>query len=115
MNTSIFDDRVKCLETRRTPDGFVRRRYLMDNGSRLTTIEAPAAVFKVIGSQAAWRLTAHKNGREIRASAAARKRLVLKLSSEGALSNVQIAKEAVCTEARVRQIVAEAAKKGGAA
>jgi transcriptional regulator NrdR family protein len=31
--------KVKCLETRNTPKGFRRRRYLMDDGTRMTTYE----------------------------------------------------------------------------
>jgi transcriptional regulator NrdR family protein len=30
---------VKCLETRNTPKGFRRRRYLLDDNTRLTTYE----------------------------------------------------------------------------
>ena len=32
---------MKCLETRRTPEGYRRRRYELDDGSRVTTIEVP--------------------------------------------------------------------------
>ena len=31
----------KCLETRTRPDGLVRRRYLLPDGTRQTTIEIP--------------------------------------------------------------------------
>jgi DNA-binding NarL/FixJ family response regulator len=109
----MLDSRQKCLETRMSRHGYIRRRYLMDDGTRMTTIEAPLAVWKGTG-RIAKNIAAHINGGEIRASAAARKRLVLKLTAEGILSNVQIAREAGCTETRVRQIVAEAKKKGGA-
>lgn len=32
---------MKCLETRKTPDGYKRRRYQLDDGTRQTTIEIP--------------------------------------------------------------------------
>lgn len=41
---------MKCLETRRTADGFKRRRY-EDNGVRFTTIEVPITVWNEINKQ----------------------------------------------------------------
>lgn len=41
---------MKCLETRRTADGFKRRRY-EDNGVRFTTIEVPVTVWNAINKQ----------------------------------------------------------------
>lgn len=37
------------LETRKTPDGLIRRRYEREGQQRLTTYEIPAAVLKSIG------------------------------------------------------------------
>lgn len=37
---------MKCLETRRTPEGFKRRRYQADDGTRVTTIEVPIEVWR---------------------------------------------------------------------
>jgi DNA-binding NarL/FixJ family response regulator len=37
---------MKCLETRRTPEGFKRRRYLRDDGGRFSTIEVPAELWE---------------------------------------------------------------------
>jgi hypothetical protein len=39
---------MKCLETRATPEGFRRRRYLRDDGVRVTTIEVPLSVWQSI-------------------------------------------------------------------
>ena len=41
---------MKCLETRATPEGFRRRRYLRDDGVRFSTIEVPLAVWQSINS-----------------------------------------------------------------
>lgn len=41
---------MKCLETRRTADGFKRRRY-EDAGVRFTTIEVPVTVWNAINRQ----------------------------------------------------------------
>jgi hypothetical protein len=111
----MLDSRQKCLETRMTGEGFVRRRYQMVDGSRLTTYEIPSSVFssfsrKTMGRQ----MAAAVNGHEARMGAAARRSLVLKMNAAGVRSSI-VAREVGCTEARVRQIVAEAKKKGGAA
>lgn len=39
---------MKCLETRRTPEGFRRRRYQRDDGVRLTTIEVPIEIWNAV-------------------------------------------------------------------
>jgi DNA-binding NarL/FixJ family response regulator len=44
---------VKCLETRRTPDGLRRRRYSTADGARtFSTVEVPASVLYGITSRA---------------------------------------------------------------
>lgn len=42
---------MKCLETRRTPEGFKRRRYQQDDGQRFTTIEVPAELWDWLNQQ----------------------------------------------------------------
>ena len=39
---------MKCLETRKTPDGYKRRRYELDDGQRQTTIEIPMDLWNQI-------------------------------------------------------------------
>lgn len=41
---------MKCLETRRTPEGFRRRRYQRDDGVRFSTIEVPAELWKFLNN-----------------------------------------------------------------
>lgn len=42
---------MKCLETRKTTEGFKRRRYQCEDGSRITTIEVPLSVWNSINKQ----------------------------------------------------------------
>lgn len=42
---------MKCLETRRTPEGFKRRRYERDDGQRFTTLEVPAELWAWLNNQ----------------------------------------------------------------
>lgn len=42
---------MKCLETRRTPEGFKRRRYVTPEGVRFSTIEVPLPVWNAINKQ----------------------------------------------------------------
>lgn len=103
----MLEGKVKCLSTRKHATGAVIRRYQMDDGSRMSTVEIPLAAFRGLGSQfLRERMAAAANGRQIRAAAAARKRLVVKLAAEGKNKCV-IAKTAGCTETRVRQILKE--------
>lgn len=103
----MLEGKVKCLSTRKHATGAVVRRYQMDDGSRMSTVEIPVVVFRGLGSRFLKdRMAAAAHGREIRAAAAARKRLVVKLAAEGK-NNCEIAREVVCTEARVRQILKE--------
>lgn len=71
---------ARCLETRRTPEGFRRRRYEQD-GVRFTTIEVPLEVWRgaVRHDQVARRLA----GRERALKAQATKQRALQLLSEG--------------------------------
>lgn len=36
---------MRCLSTRRTPEGFRRRRYELADGSRVSTIEVPVEMW----------------------------------------------------------------------
>lgn len=55
---------MKCLETRRTADGFKRRRY-EDNGVRFTTIEVPVTVWNAINKQGRAKDRAAQAGRAL--------------------------------------------------
>lgn len=39
---------MKCLSTRRTPEGFKRRRYQRDDGTRFNTIEVPEELWNTV-------------------------------------------------------------------
>lgn len=42
---------MKCLSTRRTPEGLKRRRYEQPDGTRHTTIEVPVTVWNALNRQ----------------------------------------------------------------
>lgn len=42
---------MKCLETRATPDALKRRRYWLDDGRSLHTVELPTSVIRAIGAR----------------------------------------------------------------
>ena len=42
---------MKCLETRTTPQGFKRRRYVSAGGVRSTTIEVPFDLWQQVNGQ----------------------------------------------------------------
>jgi hypothetical protein len=42
---------MRCLETRKTPQGYTRRRYERGDGVRFTTIEVPLIVWRGINRQ----------------------------------------------------------------
>lgn len=71
---------ARCLETRRTPEGFRRRRYEQD-GVRFTTIEVPLEVWKgsVRHDQVPRRLEAWRRGQD----AKLKKQTALGLLAEG--------------------------------
>lgn len=66
---------MRCLETRRTPEGFKRRRYEQD-GVRFTTIEVPMQVWTAINRAGRGNDRAAANARA-RARAQMRARCVL--------------------------------------
>lgn len=71
---------ARCLETRRTPEGFRRRRYEQD-GVRFTTIEVPLEVWRgaVRHDRVADRLAAWRR----RQDAQAKKQAALRLLQQG--------------------------------
>lgn len=103
----MLEDRKKCLETRVTSEGFVRRRYQMVDGTRLTTYEVPSSVYTALGrkrfADAMGRAVRGSNARSV---AESRRKLVKTLTERGE-SVAQIAKAAGITDARVRQIIKE--------
>lgn len=72
---------TRCLETRRTPEGFKRRRYETDEGLRFSTIEVPLVVWKgLVGRRrVAARTEQWRRGQDM----AARKARGLQLHAEG--------------------------------
>jgi hypothetical protein len=111
---AILSLRQKCLETRKTADGLIRRRWLMQDGSRLWTLELPESVVLAMRNFVRRRMRQNEHGRQISAAAEQRKALVLDMVAKG-IKREAIACAAGCSLARVYQIVAEAKKKGGAA
>jgi hypothetical protein len=91
---------VKVLETRRPEPGVTRRRYLLDDGRRMSTIELPVSVLSVFGKpklRAA--IEAWQRGEARRERAVVLRQRVL----EG-VKPTAIAHELGVTEARVRQV-----------
>lgn len=93
---------MKCLSTRTTPNGLKRRRYLLDDGRRLTTYEVPASVLGAMGSKTLREAMAKfQRGEELRARA---KQLRDFVANHPDWKPTAIANHMGCTEQRVRQI-----------
>lgn len=92
---------MKCLETRRTPEGFRRRRYEQD-GVRFTTIEVPIEVWRgaVRHDRVAERLAAWHRAQ----SQLALKQRALRLLAEG-WKPIAVAHETGFTERAVQRWV----------
>ena len=59
---------MKCLETRVNADGIKRRRYLLDDGRRVSTLEVPASVLIALGMpKVRERLAEWRRGEALRA------------------------------------------------
>ena len=71
---------ARCLETRRTPEGFRRRRYEQD-GVRFTTIEVPLKVWREVARADRVRAAVERH-RRVQAAATLRTQ-ALQLLSEG--------------------------------
>ncbi|MGA0895608.1 MAG: hypothetical protein ACO3S5_13370 [Ilumatobacteraceae bacterium] len=101
--------KMRCLETRETPDGFRRRRYEVDGmRERITTYEVPAQVLRAIGmSLVRQRIEVFRRGLMAREKAAMLKDEVRKREDWKATA---VAHELGITEARVRQIRQELKK-----
>lgn len=99
---------MKCLSTRIGVDGLKRRRYLLEDGRRLTTLELPATVVAALGmSKARMHLAAWRRGEEQRARAQRIKALL-----EAGWKAVAIAREVGVSEAAVRQHRAKLTDRG---
>lgn len=71
-------DVKSVLETRKTPDGMIRRRYERDGLPRLTTYEVPASVIRAIGrKRVAEQMEAWQRGEKQRVRTAGIDRLVM--------------------------------------
>lgn len=95
--------KLRCLETRETPDGLKRRRYEVEGvRERITTYEVPAQVLRAIGmSLVRQHVDAFYRGLEAREKAARLKDAVREREGWKATA---LAHELGITEARVRQI-----------
>jgi hypothetical protein len=80
---------AKCLETRTTPDGLVRRRYQAPSGVTFWTVEAPAPVWKgcVSKPRADARLSKWRQGLEVTSRRAEGKRLLAEGWKPAAVAN----------------------------
>lgn len=93
---------MKCLETRTTPEGWKRRRYERDDGTRYSTLEVPASVITALGRGAAALATeTWRRGEVARERAAFLKR---EIAARPDWKATALAHELNITEARVRQI-----------
>ena len=98
---------MKCLETRRRPDGVVRRRYERPGLPTLTTLEVPASVLREMGrARLAEALARHARGDTARQRAAAVRDTV---AARPDWKSTALANELGVTEQRVRQIRKELA------
>lgn len=93
----------KILETRKVREGLIRRRYLLDDGRRMTTYEVPAAVLSAFSYL---RLTKQLDAWQRGEAKRARGKLVEQRLREG-VKPAAIAHEVGVTEARVRQVRAK--------
>jgi DNA-directed RNA polymerase specialized sigma subunit len=95
---------MKCLETRTRPDGLRSRRYLLDDGSRITTLELPESVLKSVGlERVRQQLKVWNRGELQRADQRVRRLRINELLRQD-VKPTAIANEVGVTEARVRQI-----------
>jgi DNA-directed RNA polymerase specialized sigma subunit len=95
---------MKCLETRTRPDGLRSRRYLLDDGRRITTLELPESVLKSVGlERVRQQLKVWNRGELQRADQRVRRLRINELLRQD-VKPTAIANEVGVTEARVRQI-----------
>jgi hypothetical protein len=95
---------MKCLETRTRADGMKTRRYELEDGRRITTLELPASVLKGIGMKRVQAfMETWQRGEGQRAVRHTRRQRIEELLRER-VKPLAIADEVGVTETRVRQI-----------
>jgi hypothetical protein len=95
---------MKCLETRARADGIKTRRYELDDGRRVTTLELPASVVKAIGLKRVQEFMGiWQRGEKQRTETHARRQRIEELLRQR-VKPTAIAHEVGCTDQRVRQI-----------
>ena len=95
---------MKCLSTRTRPDGIKTRRYELDDGRRVTTLELPASVVKAIGLKRVQEFMGiWQRGEKQRTETHARRQRIEELLRQR-VKPTAIAHEVGCTDQRVRQI-----------
>lgn len=95
---------MKCLETRTRADGMKSRRYELEDGRRITTLELPVTVLKGIGMKRVQEfMEIWQRGEGQRAVTHARRQRIEELLRER-VKPTAIADEVGVTEQRVRQI-----------
>ena len=91
---------MKCLETRTRADGIKSRRYELEDGRRMTTLELPVTVIKSIGLKRVQEFMETWQRGEMQRS---RRQRIEELLRER-VKPLAIADEVGVTETRVRQI-----------
>jgi hypothetical protein len=95
---------MKCLETRTRADGIKTRRYELEDGRRVTTLELPVTVIKAIGLKRVQEFMGiWQRGEKQRTESHARRQRIEELLREN-VKPTAIAHEVGVTEQRVRQI-----------
>lgn len=95
---------MKCLETRTRKDGIKTRRYELEDGRRITTLELPVTVLKGIGMKRVQEfMEIWQRGELQRTGSHARRQRIEALLRER-VKPTAIADEVGVTEQRVRQI-----------
>ena len=95
---------IKCLETRTRLDGLRRRRYLMEDGRKITTVEVPITVLKAVNMNGIKReMILWIKNEATRINAKARRGRIEELLSKN-VKTTAIAHEVGVTDQRVRQI-----------
>lgn len=95
---------MKCLETRTRADGIKARRYELEDGRRITTLELPATVIKAMGLKRVQEfMEIWQRGEKQRTESQARRQRIVEMLQQD-IKPTAIAHEVGVTEARVRQI-----------
>ena len=95
---------MRCLETRTRTDGIKSRRYELEDGRRITTLELPATVIRSIGMKRVQEfMETWQRGEKQRTNRNTRRQRIEELLRER-VKPLAIADEVGVTEARVRQI-----------